>query len=227
MLYTSRFSNPELKSGKYTVVGIVRGLPRFNLGYERAGNIIDIAPTRELFNVYDRAEFTAPYKRHLDSVGIEKINAQIEKYFALGKDDVVLCCYEDVRIPGEWCHRLVFAEWWLEQTGEIIAELKDESPIKTKRGKVIAPKPRELTDLFKPAARWLENAKVDTAGKYYIVPEVRYKNFEAHANWNPVFYIVTNDLKLRRIGVEFVKELVARGQAIEISKSDIAALNKE
>ena len=204
----------------------MRGLPRFKLGYERAGNIIDIAPTRELFNVYDRTEFTAPYKRHLEAVGFERIWAQVHKYELAGKD-VVLCCYEDVRIPGEWCHRLVFAEWWLEQTGEIIAELKDESPIKNKRGKFIAPKPRELTDLFKPAARWLENAKVDTAGKYYIVPEVSYKNFETHENWNPVFYIVTNDLKLRRIGFEFVKELVARGQAIEISKSDIAALNKE
>lgn len=226
MIYTSRFSNPELKSGKYTVVGIVRGLPRFKLGYERAGNIIDIAPTKELFNVYDRAEFTEPYKRHLDSVGIEKINAQIEKYFSLGKD-VVLCCYEDVRIPGEWCHRLVFAEWWLENTGEVIAELKDESPIKIKRGKVSVPSTRGLTELFPQAARWLENAKVDAAGRYYIVPEISYKNFEAHENWNPVFYIVTNDLKLRRIGFEFMKKLVACGQAIEINKQDITALNEK
>lgn len=77
MIYTSRFSNPELKSGKYTVVGIVRGLPRFRLGYERARNIIDIAPTKELFDVYDRAEFTAPYKKHLDDVGFARISAQI------------------------------------------------------------------------------------------------------------------------------------------------------
>ena len=131
MIYTSRFSNPELKSGKYTVVGIVRGLPRFRLGYERAGNIIDIAPTKELFNVYDREEFTAPYKKHLDNVGFERISAQIQRYADLGKD-VVLCCYEDVRIPDEWCHRQVFAEWWLGKTGKVISELKDDSPIKIK-----------------------------------------------------------------------------------------------
>lgn len=131
MLYTSRFQNPELKSGNYTVVGIVRGLPRFKLGYERAGNIIDIAPTRELFRVEARGEFTQPYKAHLDEVGFERISAQIQKYVDLGKD-VVLCCYEDVREPDEWCHRLVFAEWWFEKTGERIPELYNPAPIKTK-----------------------------------------------------------------------------------------------
>ena len=131
MLYTSRFQNPELKSGNYTVVGIVRGLPRFKLGYERAGNIIDIAPTRELFKVEDRDAFTPPYKAHLDELGFERISTQIQKYVEFGKD-VVLCCYEDVREPNEWCHRLVFAEWWFEKTGERIPELYNPAPVKTK-----------------------------------------------------------------------------------------------
>ena len=131
MLYTSRFQNPELKSGNYTVVGIVRGTPRFKLGYELAGNIIDIAPTRELFKIEDLDEFAPPYKAHLNEVGFERISAQIQKYVDFGKD-VVLCCYEDVRDPNEWCHRLVFAEWWFEKTGERIPELFNPAPIKTK-----------------------------------------------------------------------------------------------
>jgi hypothetical protein len=140
MIYTSRFQNPELKTGNYTVVGIVRGLPRFRLGYERAGNIIDIAPPRAIFNIYDKEEFTKPYMAHLDEIGVEKISEQLQQYTALGKD-VVLCCYEDVREIGEWCHRQLFAKWWFEKTGEVIAELKDESPIKgtpfaTKNNKV-------------------------------------------------------------------------------------------
>ncbi len=134
MIYTSRFSNPELKSGKYTVVGIVRSVPRFKLGYERAGNIFDIAPTKELFSVDDREVFTTPYKQHLNEVGFEKISAQIQKYLTPEKD-LVLCCYEDVRIPDEWCHRLVFAEWWFEQTGKAIPELPDSSPVKIPRKK--------------------------------------------------------------------------------------------
>lgn len=132
MIYTSRFSNPELKSDKYTVVGIVRGLPKFKLGYELAGNVIEIAPPYNLFNVYDREAFTDPYKKHLDKIGLEKISARLQKYIALGKD-VALCCYEDVRKPNEWCHRLVFAEWWLEKTGCQINELRDDSPIRTTR----------------------------------------------------------------------------------------------
>ena len=79
MIYTSRFQNPELKSDNYTVVGIVRGLPRFKLGYERAGNIIDIAPPKEIFKVYDETYFKAPYMSHLDNIGLERISAQIQK----------------------------------------------------------------------------------------------------------------------------------------------------
>lgn len=129
MIFTSRFSNPELATRKYTVVGIVRGLPRFGLRYELAGNIYDIAPTRELFHMYDREEFTPPYMAHLDRVGVDRIKAQLQKYLDMGKD-VVLCCYEDVRKPDEWCHRLVFADWWKQRTGQTISELEDSSPIK-------------------------------------------------------------------------------------------------
>lgn len=132
MIFTSRFQNPELVKGDYTVVGIVRGAPRFHLKYRPAGNIIDIAPPRELFDVDDRNKFTPPYMAHLDLLGGVKIRAQLQKYLDIGKN-VVLCCYEDVREPGEWCHRLVFDSWWVLRTGEIIAELKDDSPVKIKR----------------------------------------------------------------------------------------------
>ena len=37
-VYTGRFQNLELKTGKYTFVGIIMGLPRFRLGYERVDN---------------------------------------------------------------------------------------------------------------------------------------------------------------------------------------------
>ena len=130
MIYTSRFPNKELSSGKYTVVGIVRGLPKFPLKYELAGNIIDIAPPGWLFNVNEREAFSVPYMAHLDHIGVARIEAQLKKYRVMGKD-IVLCCYEDVRKPGEWCHRQVFASWWLKRTGEAIPELKDSSPIKS------------------------------------------------------------------------------------------------
>nr|DAX35169.1 MAG TPA: protein of unknown function DUF488 [Bacteriophage sp.] len=126
-IWTSRFSNPELKSGEYTVVGIVRSLPRFPLKYTLAGNIMDIAPPRSLFKENNQQRFAEPYCRNLDRIGFAAIDAQICHYLAQGKD-VVLCCYEDVRKgPHNWCHRIVFADWWLRQTGERIEELKDSS----------------------------------------------------------------------------------------------------
>lgn len=136
MIFTSRFQNPELAAGDYTVVGIVRGMPRFRLSYKLAGNIIDIAPPRELFHINDRDEFTPLYMAHLDRLGVERIRGHLQKYLDMGKG-VVLCCYEDVREPGEWCHRLVFASWWMSQTGEVIPELKNDSPIKIKTRKPV------------------------------------------------------------------------------------------
>ena len=129
MIYTSRYSNPELKTGKYTVVGITRGAPKFPLQYRLDGNIMDRAPPGYLFNEYDRARFTPAYFRHMDKAGVSRIAQILRGYEAMGKP-VVLCCYEDVRKPNEWCHRLVFAEWWMSRTGEVIEELPDPSPNK-------------------------------------------------------------------------------------------------
>ena len=129
MIYTSRYSNPELRTGNYTVVGITRGAPKFPLQYRLDGNIMYIAPPGYLFNEYDRARFTPSYFRHMDKTGVAIIQQILRKYEAKGKP-VVLCCFEDVRKPGEWCHRLVFAEWWLSRTGEVIEELPDPSPNK-------------------------------------------------------------------------------------------------
>ncbi len=132
MIYTSKYSNPELSSGKYTVVGITRGAPKFPLHYHLDGNIIEIAPPGYLFNEYDRKRFTGPYFKHMDKTGVDRIASILNRYAAKGKD-VVLCCFEDVRKPNEWCHRLVFAEWWLQRTGELIEELHDPSEIKKPR----------------------------------------------------------------------------------------------
>lgn len=126
-IYTSRFGNKELDSGKYTVVGIVRSMPRYRTKYRIAGNILQIAPPWSLWREDDREKFTEPYYRHLEKSGYQVIADAINRYVT-DERDLVLCCYEDVRKPGEWCHRLVFAEWWLEKTGQKIEELPDPSP---------------------------------------------------------------------------------------------------
>lgn len=146
-IYTSRFSNPELRTGKYTVVGIVRGLPKFHLGYSLAGNIIEFAPPGYLFNENDRAVFTRKYFRHMDIIGKDRAKELLRPYSLLEKD-IVLCCYEDVRIPDEWCHRLVFAEWWQARTGTAISELRDGSMCKSGKKQEVPQRQMTLFDLL-------------------------------------------------------------------------------
>ena len=139
-IYTSRYSNPELSTGSYTVVGITRGAPKFPLRYQLAGNIMEIAPPGYLFNEYDRSRFTRAYFTNMDRIGVAKVRSILDRYLAQGKD-IVLCCYEDVTKPGEWCHRLVFAEWWKARTGQTVEELQDPSTYKAKQGSgLILPK---------------------------------------------------------------------------------------
>ena len=210
MIYTSRFQNPTLKSGEYTVVGIVRGLPRFKLGYERAGNIIDIAPTRELFTVNDREEFSAPYMKHLDDVGFERISAQIQRYVDLGKD-VVLCCYEDVRIPNEWCHRLVFAEWWFRKTGQIIPELKDDSPVKG--GIKVTAKSESPEEKPKKNFAVSEDEKLLIKIIYSLWTDIVYE--ELLYQGGDMYYEVDRKTNkaIRRMADKEARELIAEGKA--------------
>lgn len=128
MIYTSRFSNPELKSGKYTAVRISLGSPRWKIGYEIAGVIRDLMPVG-LFKIENVEDFTPLYFARLEQAGVDKIRSQINHFERMGKP-VVLLCFEDVRKPDWWCHRRVFADWWLEKTGDVIEELIDPSPVK-------------------------------------------------------------------------------------------------
>ncbi len=135
MIYTSRFANPELKTGKYTAVQISVGSPRWKLSYTVSGAITELMP-KGIFGKYEeKAEFEAEYKKRLTCIGVAYIRKILQQYEQLGKD-VVLLCFEDVR-KGEddWCHRTIFADWWKEQTGEIIPELPDPSTPKINKPK--------------------------------------------------------------------------------------------
>lgn len=130
MIYTSRFSNPELKTGNYTAVRISVGSPRWNLGYTVNGAISELTP-KGIFGKYEtKAAFEIAYRKRLNCVGVEYIRKLLRGYELLGKD-VALLCYEDVRKgDSDWCHRTMFADWWREKTGEVIPELYDPSPVK-------------------------------------------------------------------------------------------------
>ena len=128
MLYTSRYSNPELKTRKYTAVRISLGSPKWNLGYDLSGEINLLKPFG-LLNKFEEYElFKDEYFKMLDRRGVYTIRKVINSFERIGKD-VVLLCYEDIRKPNNWCHRTAFTEWWLKNTGEVINELFDPTQV--------------------------------------------------------------------------------------------------
>lgn len=70
-------------------------------------------------------DFRDAYRGILDRQGPGRIASRLAALRAehAGRP-LALCCFEHVTRPGQWCHRELFAEWWLEQTGELIADLE-------------------------------------------------------------------------------------------------------
>ena len=68
---------------------------------------------------WERKEYYNHYINRLDKIGVDKIFDELMK--AKGdKENLVLMCYEK---NADECHRRMFAEWWMWQTGEIIEEI--------------------------------------------------------------------------------------------------------
>jgi hypothetical protein len=134
-IWVSRYTNKELQSGKYYPVGISIGTPKFPLGYTLVKQCYSLAPKGYMLNM-DLERFKPAYYEKLETIGTQRIIDMVckmdDEARAEGKE-LVLLCYEDVRIPEDWCHRTVFAEWWAENTGELIEELPDPTPPKVKK----------------------------------------------------------------------------------------------
>lgn len=125
--YTSRYSNKTLRDEGYYAVGISQGTPKFPLGYQIREKNTVLAPNWNMMKL-DVEAFREEYFRKLNRFGrnnvinlVEEMNRRAE---AEGKE-LVLLCFEDIRKEGQWCHRTMFAEWWLNETGERIEELSE------------------------------------------------------------------------------------------------------
>jgi hypothetical protein len=130
-VFTSRYSNPALKSGEYAAICISVGRPRWPLGYALAGEIDGLKPFG-LVGRYDedKEEYERLYVAKLEKIGAEAITQRLDS-FGRGGKSVVLLCYEDIRKgDGDWCHRRMFAEWYERRTGIAVPELGDPSQVK-------------------------------------------------------------------------------------------------
>lgn len=142
MVYTSRYSNPELKTGKYTAVRISLGTPKWPIGYNLDAEMPDLMPFGLLNKFEQYEDFERAYFARLDQKGVQRILSQLQRFERLGKD-VVLLCYEDIRKPDDWCHRRTFADWWLKNTGEAIPELFDPTPDPSKPRQAVSKRIQE------------------------------------------------------------------------------------
>lgn len=122
VIATSRYWSTGLIAESGLVpVGHTVGAPRF--GAPEAGNIGMLAP-HGIDRVLAERPFRKLYVTRLERFGVQRIRAVLSA-IADGHDapGVVLCCFEDLTKPGEWCHRRMFARWWEQQTGEAVEEL--------------------------------------------------------------------------------------------------------
>lgn len=80
MIFTSRYSNPELRSGKYTAVRISLGTPKWNLGYHLDAEMPDLMPFGLLhkFDLYK--DFERAYFARLDQKGVQRILSQLQRF---------------------------------------------------------------------------------------------------------------------------------------------------
>ena len=133
-IWTSRYSNPELRSGNYYPVGISLGRPKFSLGYKLYEQCYMLAPTRAMWNIVSDEDFEVAYVNNLEKIGKEKIRETLEMIMdrADGKD-VVLLCFEDVRDESQCCHRTMLAKWLNENFETDVRELYDPSEVKLKK----------------------------------------------------------------------------------------------
>jgi hypothetical protein len=132
-IYTSRYLNFELlSSGLVVPVRISMFPPQRLLGefpYELKYSLKALQP--EWHMVGEWARFSTGMWRKLDTIGAEKIAAQLATISKAeeGKS-LALLCFEDVtQARGHRCHRVVASLWWLEQTGSEIPELTDEGEL--------------------------------------------------------------------------------------------------
>jgi len=97
------------------------GRPRF---FKHAMEVAEIlAPWGILGTTDDKEAYRRLYLARMDDHREEVIQTILDIQRRHPGQRVVILCYENIRKPGQWCHRRIFAEWWLKNTGETVDEL--------------------------------------------------------------------------------------------------------
>ncbi len=117
-LFTARFgAQREIVASGAVPVRISIGFPRFRLSYQLTEKVPELMPTRAMLKMAIEP-YRELYLARLEEVGTEKLRAIFAAIAERhpGATGLVLLCFEDIRKPGEWCHRTM-AGLWLQEHG--------------------------------------------------------------------------------------------------------------
>ncbi len=123
-MLTSYYQSKKLDPAKHLIVQTSIGDPRWGAKPEWETELI--TPEPEILATADKGEmfYTRAYVAQLERHGAEAIRKELNDLEAAkGGREVILCCYEALKKPGQFCHRRIFAWWWHRETGEAIPEL--------------------------------------------------------------------------------------------------------
>jgi hypothetical protein len=78
-------------------------------------------------HISDYDTFRERYFARLDELGLARVTSELDRISRREglRDEpapLVICCFEDLKKPGEWCHRRLFSSWWQDQTGVEVPE---------------------------------------------------------------------------------------------------------
>lgn len=121
---TARYANTMISNDKHTPVQISLGLPKFEISYRISSSLSILFPTYPMLSLGDESVYREKYIQLLNQRGLGVILAEMHKVAVPGKETILLC-FEDLRKPGTWCHRRMFAEWLQSKTGKVIEELEE------------------------------------------------------------------------------------------------------
>ena len=122
-LYTSYYASKLIAPSGLVPVRTSLGHPRWKLPYDLSERCPLLMPMRSMLGL-EEAAYRERYRELLDHRGLDQIAAELvaisDKH---GGADLVLCCFESLRKPCEFCHRRMAASLIEERTGLAVPEL--------------------------------------------------------------------------------------------------------
>jgi len=117
-LATARYADFISAMGVPVVTSL--GRPRFPLSYKLTEEVGHLKPWGLFGKGLSHDDFTAPYRQRLDKIGPDALGRHFQTISRRhGGARIVLLCFERC---DQFCHRRVFADYWLERTGQHVPQ---------------------------------------------------------------------------------------------------------